>query len=195
MKRKTALESTTMIFLLLAALLGSEASRSTEIDVVPELLFTAMSNYYSTAERSTWFDTYAVTGELNWYPKMKPYYGGLFVDFRDSSSSLLDDNLNVGAYFRYNFAHWDSTVWLFVNRSPESSPAWVYATRLRYRVADGHKLGVEAVAPMARADQPKLMFGYYGQLSDTWSLNVLAGTVVKSQSTAVGRIELVWQIR
>jgi len=195
MKRKSTLESAIMMLLLFAAFLGSGAARSTDVDIVPEFYFTAMTNYYDSANRSTWYDTYAATGEINWYPQLKPYYGGLFVDFRDSSSDRLNDNLNVGGYFRYNFSRWDSTTWLFVNRSPDSDQEWVYATRLRYRVVDGHKVGVEALAPVERADKPKLMLGYYGQVSSALSLNVLAGTVVDAGDTTVGRIELVWRIR
>jgi hypothetical protein len=193
MKRGIPFESMAIMLMLLAALVASESAGSTEADIVPEFYVTAMSNFYRTEDQSTWFDTYAATFELNWYPQRKPFYGGLVIDYRDSSSDMLQDNLNVGGYFRYNFSRWDSTTWLFVNRSPESEPVWVYLTRLRYRIADSHKIGMEALAPIERADAPKLMIGYYGQVTESLSMNVLGGRSIDGGPDIAAKIELMWR--
>jgi len=126
---------------------------------------------------------------------LKPWYGGLFVDYRDSSSSRLDDNVNTGVYFRYNFPRWDATTWLFVNRAPGSDATWVSAARLRYRMGETWKIGVESLAPLDGSNTAKLMAGYYGSLGRSLSLNVLAGSFVGSGPDLAARIDLMWQVR
>lgn len=140
-------------------------------------------------------DTIAATADLTIYSASRPYYGGLFVDYRYSSSSQFDDNLNLGGYFRYNRSRWDTTAWLFVNQSQDNSETWLYATRLRYRVAENYKLGIEAMAPIDHAGDADLMLGYYGSLTDSLSLNILAGAAANGTTELAARIELSWQMR
>ena len=131
----------------------------------PDLYLTAVTNYLQVGGKSVAYDTFAATAELSLLVEGKPYFGGLFVDFRDSTGRHVDDNLNVGAYFRYNFARWDSTAWLFSNQAPGGRNTWMYAARLRYRFADSHKVGTEVLAPLEQAQKPLLLFGYYGSVS------------------------------
>lgn len=140
-------------------------------------------------------DTIAATAELTIYSATRPYYGGLFVDYRYSSSSQFDDNLNLGGYFRYNRSRWDTTAWLFVNQSPVNSETWFYATRLRYRVSENYKLGIEAIAPVNHVSDADLMLGYYGSVTDSLSLKILAGAPTNGTTELAARIELSWQIR
>jgi len=163
--------------------------------VKPELSLTGIANYQHRGNVSMSHDTIAATAELTIYPATRPYYGGLFVDYRYSSSRRFDDNLNLGGYFRYNLSRWDTTAWLFVNQSPANSETWLYATRLRYRVARNYKLGIEAMAPVDHADDANLMLGYYGSVSNSLSLNILAGAATKGTAELTARIELSWQIR
>ena len=165
------------------------------VDVQTDVYLGAISNYYRNAGSSAGFDTFYMTAELNFYPTMKPYHAGLFVDYRDSSSNRLNDNFNVGGYVRYDWPRWDATTWVFSNHSPGDSGTWVYAARLRYRVTNGTKLGVEALAPFASADKPTLMAGYYSSVTESLSLRVLAGAGLNSGPDFAARLELLWQIR
>lgn len=160
----------------------------------PELHLTGMTKYYSRNDQSTSYDTIAATVEMTYYPEARSYWGGLFADYRYSSTNRFDDNLNLGAYFRYNLRRWDTTTWLFVNQAPHNSDTWMYASRLRYRMSENHKLGIEAMAPIRQADALDLMLGYYRSISDSLSLNVLAGTSVEGGPNLAARIELSWQI-
>ena len=182
------------IAIAVAMLLSGLAAAGAEPGIGSDLYIGAMSRYQRTAGHSAGFDTFYVTAELNVRPFGKPYHGGLFVDFRDSSSNRLTDNLNVGAYARYDTDRWDSTVWLFSNHSPQQAARWVYSARVRYRLKDHHKLGVEALAPIERADEPVLMGGYYGSISKALSVRLLAGTGVKGGPDFAARMELVWQV-
>ena len=158
-----------------------------------DLYLTAISNYVDSGGRSATFDTYAATAELSVMHGGRPWYGGLFVDFRDSPSRYVDDNFNVGGFFRYNFTRWDSTAWLFSNQAPGGRNTWMYAARLRYRFADTHKLGAEMLAPVSNADRALVMFGYYGSPAEAWTVKLLAGTGAGTATHFAGRLEIVFQ--
>lgn len=180
---------------LLLVLLCPAASGAEGVLVKPEVYASAIANHYTAGGESTSFDQTAMTGELTFVAPSRRYWGGPFIDYRYSSVRRFDDSLNLGAYFRYNWPRWDATTWLFVNRSSGNDDTWLYSARLRYLVAPGHKIGGEAMAPVDRdADRPRLMFGYYGSLSRSLSLNVLAGMHTAGLSDVVARMELVWRI-
>lgn len=192
-----ALRRCVLAFLVTAA--GTSAASGETLDtgwkIRPELLVTGIANHRRYDGVSANHDTVAVTAELTAHSDVRPYYGGLVADYRVSTTSRHDDNLNLGAYFRYNLTRWDSTTWLFVNRAPQSTDTWMYATRLRYQATEKAKLGIEAMAPIDDADAPQLMLGYYGSLGHRISMNVLAGGATGSGPDFMTRVELVWQVR
>jgi len=161
----------------------------------PEFTIAGMTSYASRDGAATNHDTLSVTGELKLYSDVRPWYGGVFANYRGSTHDRFDENLNIGAYVRVNLSRWDTTTWLFVNQAPGRADTWLYATRLRYRVADGFKLGVEALAPVAHANAPELMLGYYGSITRSLSLNVLAGAGANGGPDRLARLELSWQVR
>jgi hypothetical protein len=167
---------------------------SNRLQIRPELSLAGMTNYHSQNGVSTSYDTVAATAELTIYSEVQPDYGGVFVDYRYSMSSRIDDNLNLGGYFRYNLPSWDSTTWLFANQSQGNSATWLYATRLRYRVTENYKLGVEAMAPIDDAGALDLMLGNYSSVSDSLSLNILADAGARGAPDLAVRMELSWQI-
>jgi hypothetical protein len=182
---------------LFGLVLGATA-RAGEISpgphVRPELYAAGITSYENRGGDSSGFDTMAITGELTVYDTARPYWGGPFVDYRYSTSPDVDDSLNLGVYFRYNNRRWDATGWLFSSRSSSTS-TWAYATRLRYRTGERSKLGIESSAPLGDAIRPKLMFGYYGSLSESLSLNLLAGGHSAGARYFAARAEMVWQLR
>jgi hypothetical protein len=160
----------------------------------PELHVAGISNYENRNGVSDSYGIATVTAELSIYPHARPYYGGLFLDQRYFIDGWSSGGTNLGGYFRYNLSRWDATSWLFVNQSPGNAHSWLYAARLRYRVVDNHKLGVEAVAPVDDAFSPMLMFGYYGSLADTLSVKFQLGADTHGNLKRAARVEIGWQI-
>ena len=166
----------------------------TKWHVRPEFYLTGISNFRRQQDASVNYDTLAATAYLTIRSPARSYFGGLVVDYRYSSSERFDDNFNIGGYFRVNLGRWDNTTWVFVNRAPQSADTWLYQARLRYRVGERSKLGIEAIAPIDDAGNPKLMLGYYGTLADSLSLNVMAGAGTAGSPDLTTRIELSWQL-
>jgi hypothetical protein len=156
---------------------------------------TGISNFRRMGGSNTAFQTFAATGELKFSSRARRYSASLFADYRYSESEFATDNVNIGGLFKYNLDRWDATAFLFVATTPRTDPNWIYAGRLRYRFADGHKLGIEATGSLSYKDSPSLMLGYYGSLTDALSLNVVADPGINKGPDAAARIELVWQLR
>lgn len=145
--------------------------------------------------QSRFWDTFAASAELRVSSDRRPYYAGVFADYRMSSHNRIIDNLNLGALFRYNWHWWDVTSYAFINRATGSTGQWFYAGRLRYRLADNHKIGIETVGKFSDAGSPQLQFGYYGSLSESISLNVVSDPGWNRGADLSGRVEVVWTIR
>jgi hypothetical protein len=160
----------------------------------PELHLTGISNFTRHGGESFGHDTFAATAELTFYSEARPFWGGPFVDYRSSTTEQFRDNLNLGVYFRYNFARWDHTAWLFENRSPGNDGTMVYATRSRVRITDSYKIGVEALAPLDNAGKPELMLGYYGSAGDALSFKVLAGGGTGGAPDFAAKLEVTWHV-
>ncbi len=153
-----------------------------------------MSYYWAKDDASAFYDTLAATGELRVKSDARPWYAGLFADYRHSTDRDYSDNLNIGGYIKYGQYRWDATAYAFVNKSPQSDDTWIYAGRLRYRVAEDHKIGIEAFSSFKNAKSPQLMLAYYGDISDNLSITVAAGRGAGNGPDLSARLELVWRV-
>ena len=158
------------------------------------LYLTGIANYQQINGTSARYDYLATTAELQFTSDAKPWYVSLFADYRFSTVSEFTDEVNLGGLFEYSRYEWDATTYLFVNQSPRTSDTWHYAGRLRYRVAENHKIGIEAMGTLKYPDSPQMMLGYYGDISDSLSLNVAAGPVAGKGGDFSARLELIWEV-
>lgn len=158
------------------------------------LYLSGMSFYWEADDDSTRYETVAATGELRFKLRARPWYASLFADYRISTDGRHTDHVNLGTLLKYSWGKWDSTSYLFVNKSRHSGDTWLYAQRIRYRIADNHKLGIEAYGNFENAESPQLMLGYYGDISDSVSLNLAFGPITESGPDFSARLELIWRI-
>ena len=153
-----------------------------------------MSYYWAKGNASAFYDTLAATAELRLKSDARPWYGGMFADYRYSTHHQYSDQLNIGAYIKHGQYRWDATAYAFVNKSPRTDDTWIYAGRLRYRVADDHKIGIEAFSSFENAKSPQLVLAYYGDISDNLSINLAAGRGTGNGPDLSARLELVWRV-
>ena len=159
-----------------------------------ELYLTAMTNYQKNGGSSASIDNLSTTAELLFLSDARPWYVSLFANYKFSTDSRYLDNFNLGALFKYEWNKWDATTYMFVNQSSETPDTWLYAGRVRYRVAENHKFGVEAMAPFKDPGSLELMLVYYGDISDSFSLNLAVGPGMGEIPDFNARLELTWQI-
>jgi hypothetical protein len=153
-----------------------------------------LSYYWANDNTSASYDTLAATGELRFKAEGRPWYASLFADYRYSTDRLYTDKWNIGGLIKYGRYSWDATAYAFLNKSPETPDTWLYAGRIRYRLAEDHKIGIEAIASFRNTDAPQLMLGYYGDIKDTLSLTVAAGRSTGDGPDLSARLELIWRV-
>jgi hypothetical protein len=159
-----------------------------------ELYLTGMTNYQKNGRSSASIDNLAATAELLFLSDTRPWYVSLFANYKFSTDGHYLDNINLGALLKYEWYEWDATTYVFVNQSSETPDTWFHAGRVRYRVAENHKLGVETTVPFKDPDSLELMLVYYGEISDSISLTVAAGPGMGEVPDFNARLELTWQI-
>ena len=158
------------------------------------LYLSGVSNYWQENGVSSSYEYLATSAELRFTSDAKPWSASLFADYRFSTSSRFTDQVNLGALFKYQYYKWDATAYLFVNQTAKSPDTWLYAGRVRYRIAENHNLGIEATGSFKYPDSLQLMLGYYGEISDSVSLNIAAGPVAGKGRDFNARLELIWQV-
>ena len=70
-----------------------------------------------------------------------------------------------------------------------------YDSRLRFKVAERQKFGVETLPSLEHGSKPLLLAGYHGQLSKSWSVKLLAGATVRNDSQLAMRLVLTRPMR
>ena len=173
---------------------GYAASPDAEWRAETEFYVAGMSNYVKNDGSTVTYETVATTAELKFSSKARPYSAGLFADYRFSTNNRFSDNMSLGGYLEYSLRHWDATSYLFVNKSPGTEDTWFFAGRLRYRVAQKHKLGVMASGSFRYPGSPALALGYFGSISDSLSLNVIVDPGINKGPDLAAQLQLVWQV-
>jgi len=133
--------------------------------------------------------------EIQFIPYARSWHTGLVAEYQFSTDNSFRNNLTAGSYLRFDWNRWDTTTFAVVNKTSGSPEVWFYAERVRYRFAENHKLGIVLGGAFRGRNTPTVMLGYYGTISNSLSLNVVAGPVAGGRQDFSARIELVWQVR
>lgn len=158
------------------------------------LYLTASAFYQKKGESTVAYESVAASVEVQLASHARPYSAGLFFDYQFSPDPRFDGTVTVGGLFKYRFYNWDTTTYLVYDKAPRAPSEWLYAGRIRYRLSEWHKLGVEANGSFEDSASPKLMIGYYGTISRTVSVKFIAGLNTNAGQERVARAELAWRV-
>ncbi len=158
------------------------------------LYLTVSAFYQKKGEATVAHESVAATVEVQLASQARPYSAGLFFDYQISPDPRYDGTVIVGGLFKYRFYNWDTTTYLVYDKAPRAPSEWLYAGRIRYRLSETHKLGIEAFGSFEDSASPRLMIGYYGTISRTVSVKFVAGLNTNAGQERVARTELVWQV-
>ena len=158
------------------------------------LYLTVSAFYQKKGEATVAYESVAASVEVQLASQARPWSAGLFFDYQISPDPRFDGTVTAGELFKYRFYHWDTTTYLVFDKAPRAPSEWLYAGQIRYRLAERHKLGIEAIGSLEDTASPKLMIGYYGTISRTVSVKFVAGLNNNAGQERVARAELVWQV-
>lgn len=177
------------------AVSAQAAADDAQWQMEPRFFLAGVTGYVEKDGASYGFDALAMAAELKISGFARRWYASMFAEYRISGDDGSDDIINVGTYWKYNRQSWDATTFIFVNQSPRTAHTWYYAGRLRFHVAGNHKVGVEAAGSLTHAESPTLALGYYGDINDSLSVNIIADPGVTGGPDFAAKLELVWQVR
>jgi hypothetical protein len=133
--------------------------------------------------------------ELKFKSETRNWAASVFAEFRYVADEQKINVVNLGGFVKHQFGNWDTAAYLFAEKRSERSETWVYAGRVRYRLSRCHKIGLQAAGTFKTSNSPHVAIGYYGSLSESLSLNIIADPGINGSVDFATRLELVWQIR
>lgn len=179
-------------------ILMAGAARAESLDprwqVSVPLYLTAGAHYYTTGNATHTFNSMSAYVEAVLSSRARPYSAGLFVDYSHSVDDRHDGTISAGGLLEYEIQNWGANTYVFTSKSTGSPGLWLYAGRVRYKVRKNHKIGIELVGTFRDPQASSLMIGYYGKISRSVSVNLVAGATLNSGRDRSARTELVWQI-
>ncbi len=149
--------------------------------------------YQSDGETTDTFQAVAGSAEVLFSSQAHPYSVGLFVGQVYSPDGRQNGAIFAGGLFEHQLRGWDTTANLFNYDARDAKAHWKYFGRIRYRFATRHKLGIEVVGSLRDPSASNLMVGYYGTISESFSVKLVVGSRLDAGRNRVARTELVWQ--
>ena len=149
--------------------------------------------YQSDGETTNTFQAVAGSVEVLFSSQARPHSFGLFAGQVHSPDGRQSGAIFGGGLFKYQLRAWDSTASLFSYDARGAKALWKYFGRVRYRFAARHKLGIEVVGSLRDASASNLMVGYYGTITEAFSVKFVVGSKINAGQKRVARTELVWQ--
>ena len=194
-KRKTAVNCRCLGLFWLAVMTASAPAAAADDGwrVSVPLYLVAGTYYHSNGVSADTYQGVVASAEIVLSSPIHPYSAGVFVAQFLSADRNYDRTSLAGGLFEHGIRNWDSSLYLVNYDAPDASPLWKFAGRVRYRFAARHKLGVEIVGAFRDPSASTVMLGYYGTISRSLSIKLVAGSKFKSGQKRSARTELVWQ--
>jgi len=198
--RTTAMRRVALAFACAALLLAGADGRLRaqdfpgEFAVTPRVFLAGVSQWQPGGDHGTDFRSFGAFAELRMGPRGAPWFGSLFVDHELPGAGAVSRSTGVGAYLRRTAGRFELTTLAMHRSFDERPPAWLYGGRVRYRLAERHRLGLELKGSFGHGGSHKTLLAWYHEFADDVSLNLAAGPLSGSGPATV-RMELVWQLR
>ena len=126
--------------------------------------------------------------------RRSPWSTGVFADYQHSDNENIDTTITSGAYVKYRFGQWDAASFVARTVPPGLPSTWLYGAGIRYRVADGHKLGLHTAATASEFDAANVFLRYSGNLGRRLSLSLAYGAGINSFGQRIAALQLTWEV-
>lgn len=170
------------------------ASSSTQWHAELPVYLTATMHYRSADSSHSWRTIASILAELRLRRGARAWSIGPVVEIHRTVNGQNDAAVASGVILRHEHGRWDTTALVFRNMTRHAPDSWNYGARLRFQVTSTGKIGTEAYGEIDDMGASRLWFGYYGDLSRTLSLRLLAGTHVGHPQVRLLRMDVVLQV-
>jgi hypothetical protein len=128
-------------------------------------------------------------------PREQQFSLGVSVEYEFAHDSAKDDVLELTAIFGYEFSEWMVTANILLEEPSGSSGEWGYATGVRHSFSHDHAFGLELNGSLESNGSSEALIGYYGELSNRFSVNAGVGAGIDGGPDWSVRTAFIWQFR
>jgi len=128
-------------------------------------------------------------------PRGNKFSFGVSVEYEIASDSDAEDVAGVTGIFGYEAAGWIATANLQYEKPSNESGELGFAIGARRALNAGHGIGVEVFGSLENNGPSEVLFGYYGELSQRFSMNAGIGTGLDDGPDLAVRSAFIWRFR
>ena len=174
-----------------------------EMEFEPAVLYGAtdwmtleLHAHYEKESGESWkYESLAPALHFRLTPRGQPFSLGVSAEYEFADDSAEDDVFELTAIFGYEFSEWMVTANLLLEDPSGSSSEWSYAAGVRHSFSDDHAFGLEVNGPIDGGGTSEALIGYYGELSNRFSLNAGIGTGIDGGPDWTLRSAFIWQFK
>ena len=174
-----------------------------ETEFEPALLYGATdwltvelhAHYEKEEGHSAKYESLAPALHFRLTPREQPFSLGISVGYEFADHSAESDVLEFTAIFGYKFSDWMVTANVLLEKPTGTSGEWGYAAGVRRSFKRDHAFGLEMNGPFEGGRSSEALLGYYGELSERFSVNAGIGVGIDGGPDWSFRTAFIWQFR
>lgn len=174
-----------------------------EMEFEPALLFGATdwlavelhAHYEKLEGESSNYESVAPALHFRLTPREQQLSLGVSVEYEIVDDSAEDDVVELTAILGYKTAGWTFAANVMNQKASSSSGEWGYAAGARHSFRQNHGFGLELTGSFEKDGSSELLVGYYGELSERFSINAGVGTGIDDGPNWSARTAFIWQFK
>jgi len=144
---------------------------------------------------SAHFESIAPAAHFRLTPRGNKISFGVSLEYEFARDSDAEDVFELSGIFGYEADGWIATANLQYEKAAHESSELGFALGARRDVRPGHGIGVELFGSLEDNGPSEVLVGYYGELSDRFSLNAGIGTGLDDGPDWALRSSFIWRFR
>lgn len=152
-------------------------------------------HYHKEEGEPSRFESIAPALNFRLTPREQSFSFGLSAEYEFASASDDADVAEVAALFGYEANAWVVAGNVLYEKASGAKGEWGYAAGLRRTFAEKHGLGIEVLGSFESDGSSEVMFGYYVEFSERFTLNAGIGTGIDDGPDRSARMAMIWRFR
>ena len=174
-----------------------------ETEIEPALLYGATDrvtlethgHYAKEDGKSGQFEVIAAVVHFQLTPLYQPLAAGMSLEYAAARESNHEDAAEISGAISYETERWLLAANFLYHKESGTSSETGYAAGARYNLSLQHGFGAEVRGSLESDGSSELLLGYYGNVTETFSINIGIGTGVDGGPDWTARSAFIWRFR
>ena len=141
------------------------------------------------------YESVAPAARFRLTPVDRPFAAGVSAEYEFAHGQQHEDAIELAGVLSYENGAWIASGNILYDRERKGSGEWGYAAGARYTFRQRHGVGIELVGSLESHGSSQMLLGYYGMLSDVFSINIGVGTGIDRGPDWAAYSAFIWQFR